>query len=493
MKQRIPVRGGFYALADRHWSSQDLLNMISLPSESGATKTELSLIQAPGPRPFCEFGDGAIRGLRNVEGKLFAVAGNQLYQITSSAVAIPRGTIPGTGRVSMAHNQFGTANQLVIDNGSARYVYNTVTLVLEKVTDESFPGSFCAFYVDQYLGFVEPQGRYWGHSDLADALDYNSLDTYEAESDPDRIVWAHVFFREVLIFGRDTVEFFVNSPAGDGTAPFVRATNTALEDGLSAKFSVASMDSATFFLDKNRQVRELRGYTSRRISNCGVEEALAECTPSEISRAYAFVYEYGPHKIYYLTVPGRFTFGWDVLTQEWHRRSSPGRDDWRINELVFWEGVWIGGDRSSGRLYTLDWNYSFDGTEELVREWVSGSLFADQRRIEVNEIEVLASVGAPTEEADEFDIQPEGPSFEGDDLAWLESIGPDEIASYATAGDSAVLSYTVRDGAFPEGLTLATDGSLVGTAPATDGSGTVTVRVTDGNGLWADAEFPWET
>jgi hypothetical protein len=483
--KRFPIRGGFYALTDRHWSQQDVLNLIPVPAETSGTKTEYKL-DSYGLRPFVEIGTGAIRGLHNVEGKFFAVSGTQLYQILDG-VAIPRGNIPGVGRVSMAHNQYGGGHQLVIDNGAARYVYNDVTLVLEKVTDASFPGSFCAFYVDQYLGFVEPQGRYWGHSDLADATDYNSLDTYEAEADPDRIVWAHVSHREVLIFGQDTIEPYVNAPVGDGTAPFQRAANTVIEYGLGAKFSVQSMDSATFFLDDKRQVRELRGYQTTRISNAGVEEALAECSPESIARAYAFTWQHGPHKVYYLTVPGHFTFGFDLLTREWHRRSSPGKPTWRLSSLEFWNGQWVGGDASTGKLYTIDADYCFDGTEELEREYRPGVLFADQRGIEVNEIEVLITPGNPTVEVAAFPEQPEGPTIDGPETFWYR-VGDTIDLTWTATGGTLPYTFTVRPGGDPlAGGTLASDGEMTGTT-TTVSEPAFTVRVTDANGLWDEME-----
>jgi hypothetical protein len=393
MRQELPSSGGFYRDTNLHWTAQDCLNYLPVRAERAGTRTEFMLRQAPGVRPLMSLPNGgAVRGLRNVEGKLFAVAGTQLYQVTPALNATARGTVPGAGRVSMAHNQAGAGNEVAIDNGSARYVYDTATLAFGKVTDEAFPGSFMAFYIDQFLGFIEPLGRYWGHSDLADANSYSSLDRYEAEADPDRIVSAYVSHREVLIFGKDTIEPFVNTGAATGT--FERAANTVVECGCSARFSVAGMDNSVFFLDDKRIVRRLDGYTPVRISTPGVEQALGECTAAEISRAYAYVWEDRGHKVYYLTVPGRFTFGYDLLSGEWARRGT-GDGPWRLTDLVFWNDQWIGGD-AQGRLYVLDWDYFFDGADALVRERVSGVLADNQNPVTVNEIELLFGVGGQT-------------------------------------------------------------------------------------------------
>jgi hypothetical protein len=491
MRRELPHVGGFYSDTNRHWSSQDILNYLPVAAEKGGTRTQFMLRQAPGLQPWVlmqPFGEdvaGPIRGLRNVEGRLFVVAGNQLYQVTAGRICIPYGTIPGTGRVSMAHNQKASGNELAIDNGSARYVFNTTTLVLTKVTDTAFPGSSVAFFVDGYLGFVEPQGRYWGHSDLGDALNYIIFDQYEAEADPDRIVTAYVSHREVLIFGKDTIEPYVNNPSDEeGIGPFQRAENTVIECGCAARYSVAGMDNSVFWLDDKRIVRRLDGYTPIRISNTGIEQALAECTPAQIAKAYAFTWEDRGHKVYYLTVPGMFTFGYDLLSAEWHRRSSPGREAWRLSDLVFWEGQWIGGDGRDGRLYTVDWDYFYDGTDELVRERVTGILANNQSRVTVNELELLFGVGGPTCELGAFPTQPAPPTITGEPPDGV--VGDAVDFDFTLAAGAPPYRVTLRSGTLPPGLTLSTAGKLSGELTTAGTYSDIVVRNTDANGLYAD-------
>lgn len=481
MRQEVPIVGGYGKDVDLHLSAEDTLNWLPVRSESPGARSQFMLRQAPGLRPLTQIGTGPIRGLHTVEGRLYAVSGTQLYEVTNSYVGIPRGTIPGVGRVSMAHNQRGTGNELAVDNGSARYVLNTATLAFQKVTDAGFPGSFIAFYVDQYLGFVEPQGRYWGHSDLADALSYNTLDQYEAEGDPDRIVSAYVSHREVLIFGKETIEPFVNT--GGSTGTFERASNTVIENGCSSRYGVAGMDNSVFWPDDKRILRRLDGYTAVRFSTAAEEALLAECTDSEIKRAYAFTWEDKGHKVYYLTVPGKFTLGYDLLSGQFHRRSSPGLNTWRINSLAFWNGVWVGGDMQSGSLYALDWNYHYDGQEELVRERITGALTKEQVRLLVSEIELVFGTGGPSSAADEFTPQPTGPSITGN--APSGAVGDAYSYAYTVTGGDAPLLVSLWSGTLPDGLTLSSAGVLSGT-PTTVGSYSWSVRVTDANGLYDD-------
>ena len=499
--QEINIVGEEYADDNRHWSSQHCINYLPVPAERSGTLTQWQLRQAPGLRPLVriiqehageaqpEIEAGPVRGMREVEGKLFVVAGTTLYQISNGLVAIPYGTIPGVSRVSMAHNQRGLGNELLIATGSAGYVFNTSTLVLQKITDEAYPGAFIAAYIDSYIAQVEPQGRYWFHSDLADALSYNSLDRYEAEGQPDRIVSLYVSHREALLFGRETIEPYVNEPSGAGTAPFQRASNTVIECGCSARYSVAGLDNSVLFLDDKRIVRRLDGYTPVRISTQPIEQALAECTAEQISAAFAFVWEDQGHKVYYLTVPGRFTFGYDVLSRRWHRRLTKGMDRWRLSDLVFWNGMWVGGDYQTGRLYALDWKYGLDGQDsegsplELVRNTVSGYLSANQNRLRVHAVEVRCRVGSEETIPVDFPAQPEGPSISGS--------APDGLVDVATTpfqytiSGNAPLKVTLRSGTLPPGLSISQAGVRSGT-PTEEGSYTYTLRVTDKYGLWAD-------
>lgn len=460
MRRPINTVNGTYKDPNLAFSAQDALNVIPMMTEKSGTRTVSQYRQAPGLKPFCRIGTnsgsevgfvaaGAGRGLRVVDGKLYAVAGRNLWQITSAGVSVNYGTIPGAGRVSMAHNQRGLGNELAIDNGQSRYVYNTQTQDLAKVTDESFPGSFKAVFIDGYIVFVEPQGRYWGHSDLSNALVYNIFDQYEAEGQPDRIVTAHESNRELLIFGQDTTEAYVNNPSGSGEAPFVRATNTVIKSGCAARDSVCDVGLFTVYLDHNRSVVALDGYTPVPISTSVIDSALQACTKQQIANAYAFAVESEGFQIYYLTVPGKFTFGYDFKNREWHRRSSTGLDWWAVTDVVQWNGSWYALDSRRGDILELRWyDYPFDVQEELVREWVTGTISADQNPIFVNELELLFGCGGQAYTTVDFPEQPVGPSITG--------AAPDGIV-----GVPYTFTYTTTPGDSPISRTMLLSGALL--------------------------------
>lgn len=500
MRRPINTVNGTYKDPNLAFSAQDALNVIPMMAEKSGTRTVSQYRQAPGLKPFCRIGTnsggevgfvaaGAGRGLRVVDGKLYAVAGRNLWQITSAGVSVNYGTIPGVGRVSMAHNQRGLGNELAIDNGQSRYVFNTQTQDLQKVTDESFPGSIKAVFIDGYIVFVEPQGRYWGHSDLSNALNYNIFDQYEAEGQPDRIVSAHESNRELLIFGQDTTEAYVNNPSGSGEAPFVRATNTVIKSGCAARDSVCDVGPYTVYLDQNRTVQVLNGYTPVPISTSVIDSALQACTKQQIANAYAFAVESEGFQIYYLTVPGKFTFGYDFKNREWHRRSSTGLDWWAVTDVVQWNGSWYALDSRRGDILELRWyDYPFDVQEELVREWVTGTISADQNPIFVNELEVLFGCGGQAYTTVDFPDQPVGPSITGSPPGGTVGITYGPYAFTVTPGDAPIARTIILSGSIPAGLTWNRNTATLSGTPTDTGLYSFTLRTFDTNGLFADLE-----
>lgn len=497
MRRPINTVNGTYKDPNLAFSAQDALNVIPMMTEKSGTRTVSQYRQAPGLKPFCRIGTndgetvtnaGAGRGLRVVDGKLYAVAGRNLWQITSAGVSVNYGTIPGVGRVSMAHNQRGLGNELAIDNGQSRYVFNTQTQDLQKVTDESFPGSIKAVFIDGYIVFVEPQGRYWGHSDLSNALNYNIFDQYEAEGQPDRIVSAHESNRELLIFGQDTTEAYVNNPSGSGEAPFVRATNTVIKSGCAARDSVCDVGPYTVYLDQNRTVQVLNGYTPVPISTSVIDSVLQACTKQQIANAYAFAVESEGFQIYYLTVPGKFTFGYDFNNREWHRRSSTWLDWWAVTDVVQWNGSWYALDSRRGDILELRWyDYPFDVQEELVREWVTGTISADQNPIFVNELEVLFGCGGQTYTTVDFPEQPAGPGISG--AAPDGTVGEAYTYTYTvTEGDAPIQRVKLMEGTLLDGLTWNQYTYTISGTPTEAGTMSLRFRVFDTAGLFADVE-----
>lgn len=491
MATPIDIIGGFYTVDGRSWAAQDCVNYLPMAAEVSGTKTQTSLRTPPGLRPYVEIGDGpeyAIRGGHDVEGRRFVVAGQRLYQISNTGIAIPLGTVPGVGRVSMAHNQIAGGNELLVVNGNAGYVWNTLKQTFTRVTDPGYPGAFLADFVDSYLMQVEPFGRYLFHSDLANASEYNTLDRFEAEAEPDRIVSMLVDHGEVWAFGVRTIQLFQNTGAAQGT---FQPKGITIEQGCAGRFTPAKLDNSVFWLGNDGIFYRADGYSPMRISTHAIEDAIADC---DWSQAFAFTWASKGHKVYYCTFPDGQTWGYDVSSRLWHRRASyhPVHEvarRWRLSDLFYSNGEWIGCDSTSGKLFILDWDYMLEDVDHpLVSERVTAIATNAQARFSVDSVEILMRTGEPKSAGGAFPIQPQGPSISGD--APDGSLGMDYAGFQYTiiAGDAPISSVNIVSGALPNGLTMSGNGQISSSAPTKLGSFSFTIRVRDTNGLFTDLE-----
>src|SRR5688572_8663622 len=141
----------------------------------------------PGLSPFARIAVDPVRGVYNAEGRLFTVMGDTLYRVDPTEASVI-GTIPGVSRTRFAHNQITGGNELLVVNGSAGFIYNTVTEAFAPITDDGYPGAMDALFMDGYFVQIEPARRYAFNSDLADGLSYNTLDRFTSEVSPDLLV-----------------------------------------------------------------------------------------------------------------------------------------------------------------------------------------------------------------------------------------------------------------------------------------------------------------
>ena len=267
----------------------------------------------------------------------------------------------------------------MIANGTAGYVHNTADGTFTQITDDGFPGAKSVDYIDSYIVGVEPGGRFWFNSALADATSYNTLDRYEAEAAPDKIIGLIVSHAEVIVFGERTMEFFYDS--GANTTTFQRRSGTQTEVGAVSQFAIVKLDNTVYWLGNDGLIYRLDGYIPFRISRQPIEQQIAR---SDLSKCFAMVYEDRGHKIVYFTFPDGLTWGYDVATQEWHRRASYGLKRWRVNTLTKWANDWYAGDYTSGALCRLEWGVNTESGMPLVAERTAAVMHAHGNRFRLN-------------------------------------------------------------------------------------------------------------
>lgn len=480
--QPVPLVTGFYADQDRPFSQQDVWNYLPCRAEKQGARSPLMLKTPPGLYPWLELeGAPPVRGIHDCEGRLFAVIGSTLYRLSPKGVAVPIGTIPGNGRVSMDHNQRANGQQLTVVNGSAGYVYDTHTEVFERITDSGFPGSPIVRFMDGYMLGLDPAGRFAFSSGAANALDYNTLDRWTSEYRPDRLVSMARLGGELLLLSANSGEFFGNT--GAAQQPF-RSKRIFLDKGCAGPHTVVEADNNVFWLGSDGYFYQLDGYNSRRISTRPIEQAIRG---QDWWNAFAFVWESEGHTVVYWTFLDGQTWGWDTSQQEWHRRESYGLKRWRPNCTARSNGAWYAGDFQKGRIWRLDWGYPWEGDTEFVSGFTLPVIHDNQNELVHSRLELVMDVGQVEVPAAAFATQPVGPSISGEAPdAYIDS--PYTFTYSVAAGDSPISRTIIVSGSLLPGLSWDQATATISGTPTEAGTMTLLLKVIDLNGLWAELE-----
>ena len=422
---------------------------------------------------------GPVRGTYNAEGRFFAVAGNTLFQITAAGVSVPLGTVPGVGRVSFSHNQITNGNEILVNNGTSGYIYNTVTQVFERITDTSYPGGLCAIFINNRFLQLEPARRYIFPSGLANGLAYNALDRFTSETSPDLAMSLQNIGNQLAVFSSTTTEWFEDT--GANPQPF-RSTGIVADKGAAGPFSTAKMDNQLFMLADDGVFYRYQGYNPVRISTKPIEQAIRS---KNWFNVFTTVWEDSGYAVCYWTFPDGHTWGYDASSGKWHRRESYGFNRWRLNSLTYWQNAWYGGDFQNGRLWQLDWDYLLEGDQEFESIRAAGVISDNQNRVIHERLEVIMDTGMVETVPVDFVDQPEGP-----DITGSAPDGETGVAySYAyspVAGDAPIARTIILSGTILPGLTWnQATATLSGTATES-GVMDLVLRTIDTNGLYAD-------
>jgi hypothetical protein len=359
---RIPFLGGSGTHRSVTVNAERTVNLFPALTPDG--KAPMVLYGTPGLTRLAETTAEAGRGLYVAAGRLFAVVGATLYEISSAGAATVRGTLTTvSGPVSMADN--GTV--LVVVDGAHGYQFTLATNAFAQITDPDWPAATHIAFHDGYFVLNRSGTGQFVITSLY-GIDVDPLDFATAEGAPDDTVSLLVDHRELWLFGDETTEVWFNSGAAD--FPFARLDGAFLEQGCAAPFSPAKIDNAVYWLSKDRNghghVMRAQGYQPQIVSTRAVEHAIQGY--GTISDARAYTYQQDGHSFYVLTFPtADRTWVYDVATQLWHERASwsSGEHRHRGECYAFAFGKHLVLDYSNGRIYELDLDAYTDDGEPL--------------------------------------------------------------------------------------------------------------------------------
>lgn len=369
---KTPILGSANVTRSVNAADNRMVNLFPEVIPEGG-KEPAYLQRAPGLVTRVTLGTGseAVRGLWVLGQYMYAVCGNNFYQIDSSFNATLKGVIGGSGPVSITDN--GT--QIAIAANGPSYIYNTSTDVFSPVSDPDFPGAVTVGYLDGYFVFNQPNSQLIWVTTLLDGLTVDPLDFASAEGSPDGVVGIIVDHRELWVFGTNSVEVWYN--AGTADFPLQRIQGAFNEIGCASAYSIAKMDNGLFWLGRDARghgiVYRANGYTGQRISTHAVEWQIQQYT--DFSDAIGYTYQQDGHAFYVLIFPSaNTTWVYDVATQAWHERAGWDNGAWtrhRSNCQVFFNGETIVGDFENGKLYAMrpDVYSDASNTQRWLRSW----------------------------------------------------------------------------------------------------------------------------
>lgn len=396
----IPFVGEAYQSRSLNLNAQRCLNLY-LEQGGPDGKTPAALFGTPGLTRVVQFVNGnvEVRGMHVFRGSLWVIAGPTLYRIDSSMTAVSVGGIATSkGPVSFASSQ----NQMMLVDGDRGYYFDFPTQTFGVISDPDLPsGARQVSYLAASFLVEVPNTSTFAWSGINDVLSWNGADFASAEAAADPIVAHRTLFGEFFAIGSSTTEVFQADTKG-----FSRAGNAAIQQGCAAPFSVVQVDSALMWISRDEagqgMVIRLEGYTPRRVSNHGIETALAAMP--RISDAVAYAYQQEGHTFYVVNFPtANQTWVFDVATGKWHERGAFNVQTGEVsrhrsNCFAFFGGRCLVGDYANGRLYALELsNYTDDG-EAILRLRASGTAAIDQRLVRYGSllVDVEAGVGLNT-------------------------------------------------------------------------------------------------
>lgn len=321
-------------------------------------KDKLQLVKRPGLTPFIDLGTGLpVDGLYwwDKHHVMIAVSGARVWKILDSVGTKVELTGSSELRSSSIVTFASDGSRLVMANGG-RMVHTDLTS-LTTMADAQAPTTVThVATIDGYLLANLPGTGTVQFSSFDSFLDWISLDFVTAESKPDDVVAIGESYRELIVVGRESVEFFVN----DGQTPFSRITGSAQPFGIEAPYSLANVGGVWMWLSDKRQLVTMQGRAVTPVSS-PFDRIIQQFV--SVNDAVGYTTMIDGHPIYLLNFPtARQTLAFNYATKVWHK----------------W-GYWDVDRGSYGRFRGQTYAYARDWNAHLVGDYSNGIIYKASR------------------------------------------------------------------------------------------------------------------
>ncbi len=420
MTTRIPIKvvGGSYTHKSTPFDAQETINMYVEKGGKGSKSPDI-MLRFPGLKPLISLGNGTgqvrLKALYETSNhRCFTVRGTALIEISSSFTEFFRGNLNSSeGAVSMTDNGI----DLVIADGTNLYTFTLSSNSLSVITDTDAPQNTPVVdFVDGYIFGFNPDSTSLGafsSSNLNDATDWLSTDTYFADGSPDNLVALIVCNQKVMVFGSKSYEWYYNT--GTLTGTFKRVEGTVNNIGCASTHSVATMNGRVFWIgaasDGHGIVYMSDGYGAQEISTKPLEQYISSL--ADITDTIGFTIQVEGHYFYILTfISGDRTYIYDLTENEWTRIAY--RDDntgiqgrHRMIASTYFNGKLLAGDYILGIIHELSTTTYTDNTYPQLCERIFTHIEAQKNLIfwQSLELDIQNGVGETNGDATDPFVQ----------------------------------------------------------------------------------------
>lgn len=303
------------------------------------------------------------KGLYSVVGgalvKFSSIAGDTLVAPIGGASTV--GAAGGFGYVTMAAN-LNTHPQIAIVTEDGLYYYvDTQTDTVTLYAGGDLPTPLNVTHLDRYFIFAVADGRIF-HSDLDDGSTINPLAFAYAESNADGLRGVFAHRGSLVALGEDSMEIWQNV----GTQPFAfEPSRQDIDIGMMSLPTAARTKSGLIWVDQDFDVRLMGQFDPEPVGTDEIARAIRDLSDNERAGLKGDAYTFDRRECYALTSP-YWTYELDLTTRAWHQRRSRARDNWLLQNIVKFNGKWIGGSQADGKHYEINPALNTEAGEPMI-------------------------------------------------------------------------------------------------------------------------------
>ena len=256
---------------------------------------------------------------------------------------------------------------LLMANGGRIVRWNTSLATTAYIADADAPTnvSHVAFLDGYIIANSVGTGKFF-FSDLNSTTSWNALSFVTAESLPDNILALDVRWRELLLFGRRSIDNYLN----DGSTPFVRRSGSYIERGCGAANSVVFAGNVFWWLDDTRRFVSLEGRTPKVVST-PFDKTIQDL--GTVDDCFGMYIEASGRSFLVWQFPtANLTLAYELLTQRWMQwgfwNTTTAVYDRFVGNAYAWMkdfGFRIVGDRRSDKIYKISRDFNDDAGDEM--------------------------------------------------------------------------------------------------------------------------------